>query len=136
MTQIAAPAAKQSYEDWHARYAVDAEAATPWHRLVKAHLSNSADLAGKRVLEIGWGRGRFACWLASQRPEPMHIVAADFSPLRSKRDASSRFSVPFLRSSGKLWTSRQLPTQMKASTQLSLVRRLSMFQIPRKQCGN
>jgi 2-polyprenyl-3-methyl-5-hydroxy-6-metoxy-1,4-benzoquinol methylase len=79
MSQTADPIAKQSYEDWHSRYEVDAESSTPWHRLVKAHLSGSADLAEKRVLEIGCGRGGFACWLASQRPSPMKIVAADFS---------------------------------------------------------
>jgi 2-polyprenyl-3-methyl-5-hydroxy-6-metoxy-1,4-benzoquinol methylase len=39
------------------------------------------DLADRRVLEIGCGRGGFACWLARQEPGPSEIVAADFSSL-------------------------------------------------------
>jgi 2-polyprenyl-3-methyl-5-hydroxy-6-metoxy-1,4-benzoquinol methylase len=71
--------ARPAYEEWHDRLEVDHMADTPWHRLVKAHLFGPRDLASKRVLEIGCGRGGFACWLASQRPAPMNIVAADFS---------------------------------------------------------
>lgn len=55
---------RPDYEAWHDRLGVDHLAATPWHQLVKAHLSAKGDLAGKRVLEIGCGRGGFACWLA------------------------------------------------------------------------
>jgi 2-polyprenyl-3-methyl-5-hydroxy-6-metoxy-1,4-benzoquinol methylase len=67
------------YEDWHARYEVDAETDTPWHRLVKKHLEPARDLYGKRVLEIGCGRGGFACWLAGQNARPAEIVAVDFA---------------------------------------------------------
>src|SRR6516164_633683 len=69
---------KKSYEQWHDRFGVD-QADTPWHRLVKAHIAPREDLVGKKVLEIGCGRGGFACWLAEQRPAPNRIVAADFS---------------------------------------------------------
>jgi 2-polyprenyl-3-methyl-5-hydroxy-6-metoxy-1,4-benzoquinol methylase len=61
--------------------------------MVKAHLSAGADLVGKRVLEIGCGRGGFACWLASQPASPREMVAADFSPSavqKGKRFAAER----------------------------------------------
>jgi 2-polyprenyl-3-methyl-5-hydroxy-6-metoxy-1,4-benzoquinol methylase len=72
--------ARAAYDEWHGSLAVDHLADTPWHRLVRIHLSGSADLAGKRVLEIGCGRGGFACWLASQEASPGEMIAADFSP--------------------------------------------------------
>ncbi len=71
--------AKKAYETWHDHLAVDQLADTPWHKMVKKYLSAPSDLAGKRVLEIGCGRGGFACWLATQDPAPKRIVAADFS---------------------------------------------------------
>jgi 2-polyprenyl-3-methyl-5-hydroxy-6-metoxy-1,4-benzoquinol methylase len=67
-----------AYDQWHSRYSVDAEADAPWHRLIKAHISQE-DLAGKRVLEIGCGRGGFSCWLSQQPCAPRQIIAADFS---------------------------------------------------------
>lgn len=69
---------RDAYDDWHTTYAVDEQADTLWHRLVKAHLT-PADLRGKRILEIGCGRGGLACWLARQPETPREIVAADFS---------------------------------------------------------
>lgn len=73
------PETRESYNEWHARYAVDVEADTPWHRLIRKYISQN-DLAGKRVLEIGCGRGGFSCWLA-RRASPREIVAADFSSM-------------------------------------------------------
>lgn len=70
---------RKAYEDWHARYEVDSEADTPWHRLVIKHLDPERDLIGKNILEIGCGRGGFTCWLAGQRARPARIVAADFA---------------------------------------------------------
>jgi len=69
---------KTAYEDWHSRLQVDDLANAPWHQLIREHMG-AEDLAGKRVLEIGCGRGGFACWMARQRPAPSQIVAADFS---------------------------------------------------------
>lgn len=73
--------ARTAYEQWHEQFDVDVETDTPWHRLVKNHLVAVRDLAGRRVLEIGCGRGGFACWLAEREPHerPAEIVAADFA---------------------------------------------------------
>jgi SAM-dependent methyltransferase len=71
--------AKKEYDAWHARHAVDEEADAPWHLLVRRHLRPDADLAGRRVLEIGCGRGGFSCWLAAQPHPPCELTAADFS---------------------------------------------------------
>lgn len=72
-------AARHSYEEWHSRYGVDNEAGTPWHKMIRGHMSPERDLAGKCVLEIGCGRGGFSCWLAQQSSKPRQMVAADFS---------------------------------------------------------
>jgi 2-polyprenyl-3-methyl-5-hydroxy-6-metoxy-1,4-benzoquinol methylase len=69
--------AEAAYDRWHAHHVVDEAADAPWHRMVRVHLRPQQDLAGRRVLEIGCGRGGFACWLASHRPA--ELVAADFS---------------------------------------------------------
>src|SRR5262245_35294962 len=76
-TQLHDPQA--AYEAWHDRYPVDQEADALWHRLLKQQLGPVRDLANKRVLEIGCGRGGFACWLARQQPAPAEVVAADFA---------------------------------------------------------
>lgn len=71
---------KLAYEAWHGRLEVDGDTATPWHRLVREHIDPARDLDGKRVLEIGCGRGGFACWLAArERYAPAEVVAADFA---------------------------------------------------------
>lgn len=70
---------RRAYETWHSQVPVDGQDDAPWYRLVKSHLSPSRDLIGKRVLEIGCGRGGFACWLASLPDRPLEVVAADFS---------------------------------------------------------
>ena len=69
-----------AYEAWHGRLEVDGETSTPWHGLVREHLDPARDLDGKRVLEIGCGRGGFACWLAARDAHaPAEVVAADFA---------------------------------------------------------
>jgi len=72
--------AKEQYNEWHMRYAVDRAADTPWHQLVLAHLDPVRDLHGKRVMEIACGRGGFAVRLMRMgTPSPSSLVAADFS---------------------------------------------------------
>jgi len=68
--------ARDAYNQWHGELGVDAEADTPWHRMLKPALLRE-DLAGKEVLEIGCGRGDFSCWLA--RNTQARLTAADFS---------------------------------------------------------
>lgn len=70
---------REAYEAWHQRFPVDRESDSPWHRLVKKHLSLADDVDGRRVLEIGCGRGGFSLWLLAQQPTATILVAADFS---------------------------------------------------------
>ena len=70
---------QEAYERWHDQLEVDDAADAPWHDLIRKHLDPARDLDGKRVLEIGCGRGGFSCWIASQPTAPRELVAADFS---------------------------------------------------------
>lgn len=67
-----------AYETWHEQFEVDAHADTPWHSLLREHLA-AQDLAGKRLLEIGCGRGGLACGLAAAPDRPLQIVGADYA---------------------------------------------------------
>jgi len=80
--------AKAAYEEWHRQLDVDAEANAPWHLLVREHLDVARDLVGKRVLEIGCGRGGFSCWLAAQSGSSADIVASDFSSTAVEKGAA------------------------------------------------
>ena len=83
--------ARTAYESWHLRLGVDGESNAPWHQMLKRHFDVERDLAGRRILEIGCGRGGFSYWLASQTPRPAGIVAADFSNTAvSKADTFAR----------------------------------------------
>lgn len=69
--------ASSLYDAWHdARESgrLNAPPSAPWHLLTIDHLP---DVRGKRVLEIGCGRGAFARYLAQRGAK---LVAADFSP--------------------------------------------------------
>lgn len=68
-----------AYDAWHRALGVDGGADAPWHLMVRHHLDLQRDVNGKRVLEIGCGRGGFACWLARQAGQETDIVAADFA---------------------------------------------------------
>lgn len=67
------------YDQWHEQHAVDAAADAPWHKAVRERVDAARDVCNKRVLEIGCGRGGFACWLAGHAYAPAELVAADFS---------------------------------------------------------
>ncbi len=73
--------ALEAYDQWHDRHDVDEFADAPWHKAVEKQLRPDIDLGGKRILEIGCGRGGFSCWLATREPQPEKVVAADFSPV-------------------------------------------------------
>lgn len=70
---------RAAYESWHRSLAVDEQLNTPWHRMIRHHLETARDLAGRTILEVGCGRGGFACWLARHPARPHRIVAADFA---------------------------------------------------------
>jgi len=67
------------YDAWHNRLDVNQGADDPWYQLVRIQMDHDRDVAGRRVLEIGCGRGGFACWLAGQRLPPAELVAMDYS---------------------------------------------------------
>ncbi|MGZ5146197.1 MAG: class I SAM-dependent methyltransferase [Burkholderiales bacterium] len=69
---------RDAYNAWHAGLGIDADNDTPWHRLVRSYLPLES-LHGRRILDIGCGRGDFSCWLARQLNGSAHLVAADFS---------------------------------------------------------
>ena len=76
--------ARTEYDAWHEKLPVDLSADTPWHMLVRRYLDVDRDIRGRRVLEIGCGRGGFALWLRSQAPSGC-LAAADFSPAAVRR---------------------------------------------------
>lgn len=72
---------RDAYDSWHSGLEVDAAAADPWHQLVRERIVLLQDVGGRSVLEIGCGRGGFACWLASRPIPPRRLVAIDWSPV-------------------------------------------------------
>jgi 2-polyprenyl-3-methyl-5-hydroxy-6-metoxy-1,4-benzoquinol methylase len=68
--------ARDAYDLWHQALCTDADADTPWYRMLKPYLL-AEDVTDKRVLEIGCGRGDLSCWLAKNTKAA--ITAADFS---------------------------------------------------------
>jgi SAM-dependent methyltransferase len=75
----ASRSSRRVYESWHAELEADDSPETPWYRLVQRHLDPGRDLAGRRVLEIGCGRGELSRWLAIHPAAPTRVVAADFA---------------------------------------------------------
>lgn len=87
------PPARRAYDAWHDALDVDTAVDTPWHQLLIGALDPARDLAGRRVLEIGCGRGGFSCWMARHAARPREVVAADFSPAAvAKGEAFARAS--------------------------------------------
>jgi ubiquinone/menaquinone biosynthesis C-methylase UbiE len=85
---------EQLYNSWHKQldeqHAKDQLLTEPWYQTTIKLLP---DLNGKKVLEIGCGRGDFSIWLSGKYPGAQ-IVATDFSAAaidiaRSKAPASS-----------------------------------------------
>lgn len=70
---------RQAYDAWHGELEVDAGATAPWHDMIRRHSRFVGDMAGKRVLEIGCGRGGFALWMRGQEYRPKVLCAADIS---------------------------------------------------------
>lgn len=68
-----------SYDRWHAPLDVNVGADEPWYRLVRRELGSDRDIADRRLLEIGCGRGGFALWLTAQSPPPNEVTAVDYS---------------------------------------------------------
>jgi ubiquinone/menaquinone biosynthesis C-methylase UbiE len=84
MEADAADVAREDYDQWHAQFDLDDGADSPWHELVKAHLDPRRDLDGRRVLEIGCGRGGFSAWIA-RSSSPAEQVAMDFSEVAVRK---------------------------------------------------
>jgi 2-polyprenyl-3-methyl-5-hydroxy-6-metoxy-1,4-benzoquinol methylase len=72
------PPNREAYDKWHEVFSTDPDANTPWYRLIKTHLRRG-DLEGRRILEIGCGRGDFTCWLAREFGNTAEVCGADFS---------------------------------------------------------
>ncbi len=71
--------ARSLYERWHEQ--VESRGAgenPPWHELLFKHLDADRDLRGRRVLEIGCGRGELARRIGDQG-RPALFVGADFA---------------------------------------------------------
>jgi ubiquinone/menaquinone biosynthesis C-methylase UbiE len=70
----------ERYNAWHERLdGVEQNGEVlrqPWYQTVAKLLP---DLSGRKVLEIGCGRGDFSIWLASRFPAT-HVTGVDFSP--------------------------------------------------------
>lgn len=70
---------RSSYERWHERVeSSGACASAPWHDLFFKHIDANRDLQGRRVLEIGCGRGELARRIGDYG-RPALFVAADFA---------------------------------------------------------
>jgi 2-polyprenyl-3-methyl-5-hydroxy-6-metoxy-1,4-benzoquinol methylase len=94
-TAAAGAGAARAYDLWHTAIVGEDHADSPWHRLIRRHLDPARDLAGRRVLEIGCGRGGFSRWLASADPPPAEVCAADFSEAAVRRgEAAARAAPP------------------------------------------
>lgn len=90
--ETAGDSARARYDAWHARHPVDADADAPWHRMIRRALDPARDLLGRRVLDIGCGRGGFACWLGRHPATPAEVVGCDFSPVAVEMAAAFAFA--------------------------------------------
>jgi len=74
------PNYEDAYNAWHKQLDVDRTPNSPWHQMVQAYLA-SINLRSRSVLEVGCGRGGFACWLRRHYPLLKHMVATDLSDI-------------------------------------------------------
>ncbi len=94
------PTPVNAYDVWHRtlakKEAAGSPLAHPWYASVFREL---AQIPGGRLLEVGCGRGEFAVWLSTQRPD-LEITAMDFSPaaidIARQRVAQNGASVQFV----------------------------------------
>jgi ubiquinone/menaquinone biosynthesis C-methylase UbiE len=70
--------ANTDYDCWHRGHSLEDDIATPWHDFVKNNLTD-AEIEGKRVLEIGCGRGGFSNYLAHKPAPPERVYGCDYS---------------------------------------------------------
>jgi 2-polyprenyl-3-methyl-5-hydroxy-6-metoxy-1,4-benzoquinol methylase len=70
--------AREAYDEWHAKFDPEDDAHSPWHALVREHVDVARDLDGRRVLDIGCGRGGLTAWIARSSRPALHL-AMDFS---------------------------------------------------------
>lgn len=66
------------YNQWHSGQTTTDDLNTRWHRFVLSQLSSHA-LTGKRILEIGCGRGGLSKHIVSLSPGIKNIMACDYS---------------------------------------------------------
>jgi ubiquinone/menaquinone biosynthesis C-methylase UbiE len=67
------------FNEWHKQRTIDIDINTPWHKFVSEKI-DKLDLTGKIILEIGCGRGGFACYMATKYAGKFDkYIAADFS---------------------------------------------------------
>lgn len=88
--------AQIEYDEWHRRLGPELECNAVWHQQVKAAIPAIGGLAGKRVLEIGCGRGAMSIWLASQQPPPESVMGADFSEAAIELARHTSSALPML----------------------------------------
>jgi len=103
-------AGPSQWDEWHDGLEPDRVADEPWYALVKAALSK-LKRSSRILLEVGCGRGGFACWMAQQANPPECIQAVDYSAaaIRKGRALASALHVK-----GLQWTVgdiQDLPTR-------------------------
>jgi ubiquinone/menaquinone biosynthesis C-methylase UbiE len=86
---------REAYDAWHSKYDLEEDADSPWHQLVRTHVDVDRDLTGRRVLDIGCGRGGLTAWIARSSRPSLHL-AMDFSEvaLEKGRLMAAQASLP------------------------------------------
>lgn len=75
----------KKYNEWHSKQSTDSNLKAIWHIFACSQIQ-ILSLKGKKILEIGCGRGGFACWLSTNYShEYSEFIAADFSEMGIKK---------------------------------------------------